>query len=135
MTTIGQRIKKRRLELGLSQEELAKRMGNKSRASVCTVEKDKEDLTTDRIRKYAEALETTPTYLMGWEDENGELTLLGRVGTSYIKGDFLSTVTENEIEILTRLRSIPEKDKARVLDLLDSYYQEYKDEKKESSLA
>lgn len=69
------------------------------------------------------------------EDENGELTLLGRVGTSYIKNDFLSTVTEDEIEILARLRSIPEKDKARVLDLLDSYYQEYKDEKKDSSLA
>ena len=135
MTTIGQRIKKRRLELGLSQEELAKRMGNKSRASVCTVEKDKEDLTTDRIRKYAEALETTPTYLMGWEDENGELTLLGRVGTSYINGDFLSTVTEDEIEILTRLRSIPEKDKTRVLDLWESYYLEYMDDKKESSLA
>lgn len=69
--TIGERIKQRRLELGLSQEDLAKRLGNKSRASVCTVEKDKEDLTTDRIRKYAEALETTPSYLMGWEDRNG----------------------------------------------------------------
>ena len=66
--TTGERIKKRRLELGLSQEELAKRLGNKSRASVCTVEKDKEDLTTDRIRKYAEALETTPAYIMGWDD-------------------------------------------------------------------
>ncbi len=66
--TIGERIKHRRIELGLSQEELAKRLGNKSRASVCTVEKDKEDLTTDRIRKYAKALETTPAYLMGWDD-------------------------------------------------------------------
>lgn len=66
--TIGERIKNRRIELGLSQEDLAKRLGNKSRASVCTVEKDKEDLTTDRIRKYASALETTPGYLMGWED-------------------------------------------------------------------
>ena len=69
--TIGQRIRKRRLELGLSQEELAWRLGNKSRASVCTVEKDKEDLTTTRISQYAEALETTPAYIMGWEDEQG----------------------------------------------------------------
>ena len=67
--TIGQRIRERRKELGLSQEELAKRLGNKSRASVCTVEKDKEDLTTTRIRQYAEALETTPAYLMGWEEQ------------------------------------------------------------------
>ena len=72
--TIGERIKQRRIELGLSQEELAKRLGNKSRASVCTVEKDKEDMTTDRVRKYAEALECTPAYLMGWEDEKSEST-------------------------------------------------------------
>lgn len=65
--SIGERIKQRRIELGLTQTELAYRLGNKSRASVCTVEKNKEDLTTDRIRKYAEALETTPSYLMGWE--------------------------------------------------------------------
>lgn len=72
--TIGERIKQRRIELGLSQEELAKRLGNKSRASVCTVEKDKEDMTTDRVRKYAQALECTPSYLMGWEDKKPEST-------------------------------------------------------------
>ena len=64
--TIGQRIKQRRLELGLTQEELARRMGNSSRASVCTVERDKEDLTIERIKKYAEALECEPGYLTGW---------------------------------------------------------------------
>lgn len=66
--TIGERIKARRVELGLTQEELAKRLGNKSRASVCTVERDKEDLTTARIRQYAEALEVSPSYLMGWNN-------------------------------------------------------------------
>ena len=66
--TTGQRIKQRRQELGLTQEELARRLGNKTRASVCTVEKDKEDLTTTRIRQYAEALETTPLYIMGIVD-------------------------------------------------------------------
>ena len=66
--TIGERIRARRKELGLTQEELAIKLGNKSRASVCTVEKDKEDLTTTRIRQYAEALETTPALLMGWTE-------------------------------------------------------------------
>ena len=56
--TIGERIKQRRQELGLTQEELARRLGNKTRASVCTVERDKEDLTTDRVEKYAAALES-----------------------------------------------------------------------------
>ena len=65
--TMGERIRQRRKELGLSQEELAHRLGNKSRASVCTVERDKEDLTTTRIQQYADALETTIAYLMGWD--------------------------------------------------------------------
>lgn len=71
--TTGERIKKRREELGLTQTDLAERMGYKSRAAICTVEKDKEDLTTTRIRRFAEALQTTPAYLMGWEDEIQEI--------------------------------------------------------------
>lgn len=65
---IGLRIKARRIELNLTQEELAARLGNKSRASVCTVENGKEDLTTTRIKQYAAALECDPSYLMGWAD-------------------------------------------------------------------
>ena len=68
--TVGDRIKQRRKELGLTQTELAVRMGYTSRTSICTVETNKEDLTTTRVRKFAEALETTPSYLMGWSDEH-----------------------------------------------------------------
>ena len=84
--TLGQRIRERRKELGLSQEELAKRLGNKSRASVCTVEKDKEDLTTTRIRQYAEALECSPAYLMGWE-------IQGQPDDNESKEDFVKKAT------------------------------------------
>lgn len=106
--TIGERIKQRRLELGLSQEDLAKRLGNKSRASVCTVEKDKEDLTTDRIRKYAEALETTPAYLMGWTDKV-ELPS---------KNDSMDKVMELSKQFAERFSEYPEEEVKRVFDLL-----------------
>lgn len=68
--TVGDRIRQRRIELGLTQTELAQRMGYTSRTSICTVEKNKEDLTTTRVKKFAEALETTPSYLMGWSDSH-----------------------------------------------------------------
>lgn len=55
--------------MGLTQEGLAKRLGNSSRASICTVEKDREDLTTTRIAKFAKALDTSPAFLMGWTDD------------------------------------------------------------------
>lgn len=82
--TTGERIKQRRTELGLTQLELAQRLGNKSRASVCTVEKDKEDLTTTRIQQYAKALECTPGYLMGWEDIQGNKTPHGQLLDAYV---------------------------------------------------
>ena len=67
-TGLGLRVKKRRLELGLSQEDLANRMELKSKSTICKVERGDDNLTTDTIRKYADALETTPAYLMGWSE-------------------------------------------------------------------
>ena len=67
--TIGERIAKRRKELGLTQEELALKLGYTSRSAISNVEKDKEDLTTTRVRKFADVLEVSPCYLMGWEEK------------------------------------------------------------------
>lgn len=67
-TGLGKRIKKRRLELNLTQEDLAQRMGYKSKAAICKVEGGEDNITSDRVRKFADALETTPAYLMGWSE-------------------------------------------------------------------
>lgn len=66
--TIGDRIKKRREELNLSQEELAKRLGYKSRSSVNKIEVGCQNLTQSKIKAIADALHTTPSFIMGWED-------------------------------------------------------------------
>lgn len=67
--TVGDRIRQRRMELGLTQAELGAKLGYNSRTAISNVEKGKEDLTTTRVRKFADALGVTPAYLMGWEDE------------------------------------------------------------------
>ena len=67
-TGLGERIKRRRIELGLSQEDLAKRLGLKSKSTICKIERGDDNLTTTAITKYANALSVTPGYLMGWED-------------------------------------------------------------------
>jgi len=69
---IGDRIKKRREELGMSQEELAKKVGYKSRSSVNKIEIDGRGLPQNKIVIFAKALETTPAYLMGWETISDE---------------------------------------------------------------
>lgn len=65
---IGQKIKERREELGLTQEELARRLGYASRSSVNKVETSRE-VSMKKIKLYADALQTTVAYLMGWEQK------------------------------------------------------------------
>ncbi len=65
---IGQRIKARRKELGLSADDLA-RMLDKHRATIFRYEKGEiENLPLDILEPIAKVLQTTPAWLMGWED-------------------------------------------------------------------
>lgn len=65
--SIGNRIRKRREELEMSQDELAKRLGYKSRSSIAKIEKDGRELPQKKIASIANVLQTTPAYIMGWE--------------------------------------------------------------------
>ena len=67
--TIGERIKNRRIELGLSQEELAKKVGYKSRSSINKIELSR-SLPARKISLMARALETSEGYLMGWNESD-----------------------------------------------------------------
>ena len=69
MESIGERICNRRKELGLTQQDLADRLGYKSKSSINKIEIGKNDLPQKKIIEIARALNTTPRYLMGWEDE------------------------------------------------------------------
>lgn len=75
MSSIGSRIRTRREQLNLSQDELAKRLGYKSRSSINKIELDERNLTQSKIKSLADALETTPSYIMGWENKSGEIDL------------------------------------------------------------
>ena len=66
---IGDRIKHRRIELDMSQDELARRLGYKSRSSINKIEKDASGLPQTKIAAIASALQTTPSYIMGWEEK------------------------------------------------------------------
>ena len=62
---IGERIKNRRLQLGLSVDELAKRIG-KNRATVYRYESNIiEDLPISILEPLSKALEVTPNYILG----------------------------------------------------------------------
>ena len=70
MLTIGDRIKIKRQELGLTQDELAEKTGYKSRSSINKIERGGNDLPLPKIIQFAKVLCTTPSYLLGWNYDN-----------------------------------------------------------------
>ncbi len=77
---IGERIKARRIQLDMSQDELAKKVGYKSRSSINKIELDGRGLPYPKIVKIAEALRVTPQYLMGWDEESSNTDYLSIPG-------------------------------------------------------
>lgn len=71
--SIGDRIKQRRQEIGLTVDQVAEKIG-KNRATVYRYESSEiEKFPIDVLSPLAEALRTTPAYLMGWEDVSGAM--------------------------------------------------------------
>jgi len=69
--TIGERIKNRRISLGLTVEQLAARL-NKNRATIYRYESDEiENMSISVLEPLAKVLHCSPAYLMGWEDDEG----------------------------------------------------------------
>lgn len=91
--TIGQRIKAKRKELKLSAEELGERLG-KDRSTIYRYEKgDIENLPLDILEPIAEALHTTPQFLMGWEEvQKNNDTIADIIVRMRSDNDFLSIV-------------------------------------------
>ena len=92
--TVGKRIKQRRKELGISADKLGEIIG-KNRATVFRYENgDIENMPLDVIEPIAKALQTTPQFLMGWEDVQKKNDALADIVLRLRTDDELLTVVQ-----------------------------------------
>ena len=103
MLELYKRIRQRREELEMSQDELARMLGYKSRSSINKIEKGENDIPQSKIVAFARALKTTPEYLMGWETSKEKL---------YI------AESNEEKELLNGYRELNEADKSMLLGIV-----------------
>lgn len=61
------RIKQRRIELGMTQQELAEKVGLKTKGAICRIEAGERDISQKQVLDFAKALKTTPAFLFGGE--------------------------------------------------------------------
>ena len=108
---IGERIRYRREELEMSQDELARRLGYKSRSSINKIENDASGLPQTKVVAIASALHTTPAYIMGWVEEE-KPTADDRLSENMKQLiDFVQTVPEDKIDLVLKvMKSIVEAD-------------------------
>lgn len=67
MAELYENIKRERMAKGLSQEELAHMVGYADKGMISRIENGKVDLPQSKIKEFADVLDVTPGYLMGWD--------------------------------------------------------------------
>ena len=70
MLKLYENIRRRRIELELTQDQLAERLGYSGKSMIAKIEAGKVDLSQSKIVAFAKALQTTPSHLMGWDDNS-----------------------------------------------------------------
>lgn len=102
--TIGKRIRDLRIKQGLSQTELGEKIGvQRSRMnkyeneSVATIKKD-------IVEKLAQVLNTTPSYLMGWEEY--ETTIKNELDTIVSMSKLFGEDSVELLSIFSKLNSV-----------------------------
>lgn len=106
--TIGERIKFKREELNISQDELARRLGYKSRSSINKIELGLQNLNQSKIKAIADALQTTPSFIMGWTEDKKERTPENEDGLTENQQYLIDAIRNMSPENAKKLRVIVE---------------------------
>ena len=101
--TIGEIIKKLRIEAGYTQDELAKLIGYKSRATINKVETGEREATQSMVAKFAKVFNTTPSVIMGWETPSNNA----------------ENLSADEQKLIDNYRSLNEEGQQTVCNLVD----------------
>lgn len=113
---IGQRIKQVREALGMTQAELARRMGYSARSTINRIENGSQAFPMKKLDKFAQVLDVTPAYLAGFTEADIPDGLNKELYLNYIHDS-------NNPDFLAAIEGTPSDDlciKIKASDLNDS---------------
>lgn len=106
---IYEKLKKRRLDLGLTLEQVADHCGVNSSTVARWESGEIENMRRDKIEKYAQALQVSPAVIMGWDVRPAA-----------------SNLSKEERELVAALRGIDPETREAFYARLMAYYNAYK---------
>ena len=83
LSEFGERVRQRRLDLGLTQLDLARECGYKDVTTISKIEKGERDIPRKKVVILAEVLRVPPSYLMGWSKTNESPPVTFDFGNTY----------------------------------------------------
>lgn len=104
---INEYLKQRRLELGMTLNDVAQRVGVNNSTISRWESGDIKDMKRNAILKYAEALQISPAIIMGWEDPEEIQDIKEQLKDSYL--------TKDEKELIEMFRDLGGDRRARLL--------------------
>ena len=123
--TTAERIKHRREQLGMTQADLAEKMGLKGKSSISKIEASQNKVTLKTVEKAAAAMGCRPAYLMGWTDEPMDGPLIRAINEKYgarindfERLQFDHTLGDDERNIIAAYRSASPDTQAAVRAIL-----------------
>lgn len=91
--TVYDRIRQLRIEKRMTQTDLALKLGYKDGSMITKIESGSVDISQRKLVAFADALDTTPAYLMGWVESPERA--------------FSERLTPDEHQLITSYRSLP----------------------------
>ena len=120
--TVGDRIRKHRELSGISQTDLAEKIGV-SKQTLYKYEKNViTNIPSDKIEEIAKVLNVSESCLMGWENKEIELINEEEKGKSLAK----LIANENMLDAVVKLSKLQPEDKEMVVNLINSLYEKIK---------
>ena len=117
MSDIGKKIAQRRKELNMTQEELAIKMGYKSKSTINKIELGINDIVQSKVVQFAKVLDCSTAYLMGWEEEE-QITTNQTLTNKNKKTTDEQTLTDGEKALLSLFREVPVEMQDVVLEMI-----------------
>ena len=109
---IGEKIRIRRIQLRMSQRELARKMGYKGNSTLARIEQGDVDISQTRIAQFADVLGVSIAWLMDWEEVEKKNDQLVPLVTRLRKDDkfmdavlMLDTLTPQQFEAVMQMLS------------------------------
>ena len=117
--TVGDRIRKHRELSGISQTDLAEKIGV-SKQTLYKYEKNViTNIPSDKIEEIAKVLNVSESCLIGWENKEIELINEEEKGKSLAK----LIANENMLDAVVKLSKLQPEDKEMVVNLINSLYE------------